>query len=81
MLLQHHNAIFDPDAHAAEVRRVSVRVGDVEAAMNESAGLVKEVIAELSGHVDMGESLRLDGDALPWLQLCLSGLAWGVVDV
>ena len=75
MLLLYTNTIFDTDAHAAEMGRVSFRVGDVEAASTEMHQ--RRVKDADSG----GGSLRLDSDTLPWLQLCLSGLAWSIVDV
>ena len=85
MLLLHANAIFDSNAHAAEMRRELIRVGNVETALGDS-GLAGHEWDGRMGYRGKGRRgrrscLRLNGDALPVLQFCLPRLTWGVVDV
>lgn len=77
MLLLHTNAIFDADAHTAEVDWVSFGVGNVEAACDEKGSA--EVLCQMGGNEV--RSLRFNSDALPWLQFRLARLLWSVVDV
>ena len=74
MLFLYANAIFNADAHAAEVGWVSFCVGNVEAA---STKFISGVQGWRSGY----GSLRLNSDTLPRQQFCLSRLTWSIVDV
>ena len=79
VLFLHAHAVFDADAHAAERGRVRFRVGDVEATFD--GKFVSRGLRGWKGGWGGGRSLRLDGDALPRLQLRFSRLAGSIVDV
>jgi len=74
VLFLHTNAVFDTDAHASEMRRVIVGVGNVDATIRSASPNAKPLLTR-------EKRLRLDSDALAGLQKRFPGLTGGIMYV